>query len=242
VTEVITVQSLSLAVRREGRAPRRLLDELSLTLKAGEVALLLGASGAGKTTLLHALMNEAPTGGVIVHGTGSLPCMAALGAVLLPQDPAAAMDPRQSAMDLVKEVLPVGSPRSAEQLLESMEVPREFWSARAASLSVGLAQRVQLAAVVGMEPRWLLLDEPTSALDRMRTRTVARELSRLVQRGTGLVVATHDLFLAGLLGGSTHVLSEGRVVAAGDFQTLLEAAEHPDVVSILSAARGERSR
>lgn len=229
------IGALSVAVRISGRAPRRLLDGVEIELARGAVSLLLGASGSGKTTLLHALMNEAPPGGLIISGAETLPLAPPGEVVLLPQDPAACMDPQQRAIDLVREVLPGSAARSAEALLTAFDVPPSLWQARADALSVGIAQRVQLAAVVGMEPAWLLLDEPTSAQDRLRALAVAAELKALASRGTGILVATHDLFLARALGGCAHFLSDGRVIEAAPVEVLLTQPEHPSAVAFMAA-------
>ncbi len=235
MTAPLRISGLAAAVRIPGRAPRRLLDSVELELKPGTVSLVLGASGSGKTTLLHALMNEAPPGGVVFSGTARLPLAPPGQAVLLPQDPAASMDPRQRAIDLVREVLPRRASRSAEALLEAFAVPTTFWGARAGALSVGLAQRVQLAAVVGMEPAWLLLDEPTSAQDRLRARGVAAELKALAARGSGVIVATHDLFFARALGGCAHFLNEGGVVESAELEELLLQPRHPATAVFVAA-------
>jgi energy-coupling factor transporter ATP-binding protein EcfA2 len=124
------------------------------------------------------------------------------------------------------EMAGVPEAEARERALEALEVAAldgSFMGRRAEKLSGGERQRVAIARAYALRPEVLLLDEPTAALDPRRTREVEAAILKL-KEGTSmtLVIVTHDIEQARRLGDRTIMLRQGRVVAEGDSDTLME--------------------
>jgi putative ABC transport system ATP-binding protein len=222
--EVLKIQGLS-KTYGSGRLEVRALEDISLTISAGELAALMGPSGSGKTTLLLcvSLILE-PTAGVVVFDgetiyrdgwTGAdvrrlrrekigfvfqtanlIPFLTARENVLFP-------------LNLVGMNGEAAERRVAE-LLEYMEI-----SERAhylpALLSGGEQQRVAIARALANRPKLILADEPTASLDTARGKKVMEMLKKIARENrTAVVTVTHD---ARMIEGFDYVLhlKDGRL-------------------------------
>ncbi|PAV25631.1 heme ABC transporter ATP-binding protein [Tamilnaduibacter salinus] len=203
-----------------------IVEDLSFTLRPGELVALLGPNGAGKSTLIRALAGEIDVPPDRVRFAGR-----AMGdwrradiarhRAVMPQK-----------VDLqfpmtTREVIALGRPReSAEnrqriigELMARLDIAR-FADRLVPTLSGGEQQRVQLARVLAQiwerpAPHLLLLDECSSALDPAHQQLIFRELKQLAARGVALLVAVHDLNLASQFADRLMLLQSGRVVAEG---------------------------
>jgi len=214
MTAALTVQHV---VRRI--AGRAVLDDLSLTIDAGECLVLAGESGSGKTSLLRLVggLDRADCGVIGIgdtivenaNGTFVPPERRGLGMVF--QD--FALWPHLSVLENVTLAIPGrGDRRSrAYELLERMGVAacaRRLPS----TLSGGQQQRVGIARALAAQPRLLLLDEPFSSLDLETRETLRVELRRLI-RDTGLTAlcVSHDPTDCTHLADRVAVLEAGRI-------------------------------
>ncbi|WP_324756409.1 energy-coupling factor ABC transporter ATP-binding protein [Haloarcula sp. GH36] len=204
------------------------LDRVSLTVPDGEFLLLVGPNGSGKTTLVrhcNALL-EPDSGTVTVDG------------VDVTEDPVAArtsvgmvfQHPRDQ---LVAATVGADVAFGPENLgLERAEIDRRVTEALAAvdlagrekaridELSGGQQARVAIAGALAMEPTHLVLDEPFAGLDLRARRSVLAKLDELAAQGTSVVVVTHDLRDLRERADRIVALSEGRIVADGDPETV----------------------
>lgn len=218
-------------------AARRVLDAVSLNVRRGAIAGLLGPNGSGKTTLLRILAGLLKPAAGAVYLDGS-PIAAlrrrdlARRVALVPQETHATFD--FSVLDIV---LMGRYPHLGLFELESLadlEIAREALAAtgtadlearRFETLSGGEKQRVVIAAAVAQASDLLLLDEPTASLDLGYQLELASLLRRLnVERTTTMVVCTHDLNLAAALCDEVVLLQHGRVLARGATAETLTAA------------------
>jgi ABC-type lipoprotein export system ATPase subunit len=190
---------------------RRVLDGVDLTIQAGQHYAVTGRSGSGKTTLLLVLAGLlAPTQGTVALGVDGRDI------VYVPQAPSlinelSAVDNVALALR-VRGVSPTESLEQAKAVLQRLGVG-DALDAVPAELSGGMQQRVALARGLAVEPMLLLTDEPTGTLDRQNgahVLNVLRELSE--QRGTALVVATHDADVAAQFPNQVPI-TDGRLAA-----------------------------
>lgn len=211
----MTAASLSSAVVRYASRPRP-LGPLDLSVAAGEIVALVGASGSGKSTALRLLAGlERPDEGTATRAAGP----GRIGFVF--QSPT--LTPWADALS--NAALPLelsGVPRAearrrAAQALADVGLS-EALSARPAQLSGGMAMRVSLARALAIRPELLLLDEPFAALDTVTRRRLVEDLHALWAAGSprpAVVFVTHDVEEAVYLAGRVVVLeaATGRAVA-----------------------------
>ncbi len=212
-----------------------LLLDVELKVAPGEIVVVQGPSGSGKSLLLRSAIGLLPPG---VAGSGHITWQGrgwsvtenagwegvrGRGIGLVLQDGTAALDPRHTPADAIREVLrahrswPEDDPDPIGPCLARMGLPADadIASRYPHTLSGGERQRVQLACALAARPQLLLCDEPTAALDPALALALARHLRSLCERdGLALIVATHDPLVAAALGGRTLHLRAGRVVAA----------------------------
>lgn len=221
---------------------RCVLQDVSLTVRAGEVLAVCGANGAGKSTLLKAVLGEVPaTGTVRLNGVDVLragPAQLASLRAVLPQESEVAFG------FTLGEI--VGMGREAGDFATQPEVDslalagvglqgREADDIR--SLSGGERQRGHLARALAQVwepvgprgPRWLMLDEPVASLDLGHQLQMMRLARSYANAGGGVVAIMHDLNLSSMFADRIAFLIGGRLVANGSpsdvmQEYLLEAA------------------
>ncbi|MEM7781094.1 MAG: heme ABC transporter ATP-binding protein [Pseudomonadota bacterium] len=221
------------------RSDKAILQDVSLTIRAGEFTAFCGPNGAGKTTALSLL-------------SGALG--SDQGAAFLDDTPVARFKPidlaRQRAVVAqnsplsfpfhVHEVVEMGrtpwtgitgNRRNAEIVAEAMEAMEvtELGARNYLTLSGGERQRVNIARALAQvwegpedgSPRWLLLDEPTSALDLRHQLALVTLLERLSNEGWGVVAVLHDLHLVKKHADRVVLFRGGTVFADGPTQMVL---------------------
>jgi iron complex transport system ATP-binding protein len=218
------------------RRSRSVVDGVTLGVTRGAIVGLLGPNGSGKTTLLRLLSGTvaAARGAITVDGapitTLSRRALARRIAVV-PQETRSAFD-----FSVLEIVLMGRYPHLGAFELEGagdVAIAREALAAtgtaalesrRFATLSGGEKQRVVIASALAQESDVLLLDEPTAALDLGYQIEIASLLRRLnAERGTTMIVSTHDLNLVAALCARVVLLKHGRVIADGTTEDTLTA-------------------
>jgi biotin transport system ATP-binding protein len=177
------------------------IDDLSLSIPAGEFCLLVGPNGSGKTTLVrqfNALL-EPDSGTVTVDGTDVTenPVVARTSVGMVFQQPRDQFVAATVGADVAFGPENLGLERAdidrrVEEALAAVDLDgRE--DERLDELSGGEQTRVAIAGALAMEPDYLILDEPLVGLDWPARKSVLAQLDRLHAEGTTLVVVTHDL-------------------------------------------------
>ncbi len=193
------------------------LRDVSFRLVSGEAVALLGANGAGKTTLLRSLATLArPTRGTVqAFGVDAWSARAAVRAQLGVVAHQPYVYPELTcAENLVFFATMFGLPNvqaRSSAALERVGLARRAGD-RAATLSRGLLQRLNLARAILHEPAVLVLDEPDTGLDAAGREVLSEIVQSQVKRGGSVVLTTHALEYVLALATRVVVLSDGRVV------------------------------
>lgn len=214
---------------------RKLLDDINLTLTAGEVVALIGPNGAGKSTLLRVLTGFQPpengeislAGRAITEWSGE--ALSRKRAVMRQRSGIAFSWAVEDVIAMGRAPWPEKDTKSVVQEVMALTGCDALAGRDFCQLSGGEQQRVQLARALaqlwhnGQPHGWLFLDEPTSALDLYHQQHILRLLRRLSLMGTlSVCVVLHDLNLAALWADRIVLLHEGRLVANGTPQEVLD--------------------
>ncbi|HSV54992.1 MAG TPA: ATP-binding cassette domain-containing protein [Burkholderiaceae bacterium] len=198
------------------------LEDISLTVRAGDALAIVGESGSGKTTLARLMvMLQEPTSGTLRYRGVDLshPTSGQLRdfrqrVQMVFQSTHASLNPRKTIATMVEESQGDLPTRLAlREVLEMVRLPLSVADKLPHELSGGQRQRVGIARAIARKPELLIADEPTSALDVSLQREVLQLLRELHRdAGLTLVVISHDLAMVGSLCDSIAVLHGGRMV------------------------------
>lgn len=234
---------LDLSGLRKHYGALTVVDDVSLTVRLGEIHAVVGPNGAGKTTLMALISGTvAPDGGSVrLFGQDitrlSLPRRARLGigrcfqvSTIIPEFTAlenAALAAQACAGSSFRFFRPVRGDaalnRRAMAALEQVGLARRAAS-QAATLSHGEVRQLELAVVLAAEPRLLLLDEPLAGAGPEETERLVLLLAGLRAR-YGILLVEHDMQAVFALADRISVLVQGRLVVTGDAETIRGHAE-----------------
>jgi len=254
---LLKLQHLSVSFAGQGRTVQAVRD-VSLSVHHGETFCLVGESGSGKSLTARAVMGLLPeaatlTGTIRFDGDvltsdqalhrGHRHCGRVMAMVF--QEPKACLNPTMKVEDLVGEAFRIrfsasraqGREKVREALVQAgLQNPDEYLQAYPWQLSGGLAQRVMIASALIAQARLLIADEPTTALDVTTQAQILKLLARLREsRGLAMLFITHDLALAGLMGGQCAVMRRGAVVESGPTRSVLESPHHPFTRALIAS-------
>lgn len=252
---VLTVRGLSVEYMTES-GPVRAVENVALTVRAGEFVGIVGESGSGKSTLLFAVTRLLSPPAQIAGGEI---CFAGDDLVSLTEkqlrylrwkDFSVVM---QSAMNALNPVLSLGaqmrdvceahSDMSKAQIVErSREVLRLVGidpihlHSYPHQLSGGMRQRAMIAMALLFSPQLVVMDEPTSSLDVVAQRSLMVQIRRLQEQlGFALVFVTHDMSLVSSVSESLGVMYAGRIVEMGPTRLLFDRPLHPYTAGLIDA-------
>lgn len=176
---------------------RRVLDDVTFSVDAGEIVGLLGANGAGKTTLLRIVTTLLPadSGQVLFcdHPI-TIDDLASIG--YLPEERGLyrrmAAGPQAVYLARLKGLPRAEAEASVKAWFDRLGIA-DWWKRPVGRLSKGMQQKLQFICTVAHSPRLLILDEPFSGLDEEGSAMLKAELQRLALGGTAVILSTHNL-------------------------------------------------
>ena len=211
------------------------IEDISFSLKQGEILGIVGESGSGKSTLAKCIV------GILKPESGLIETSQVQ---MIFQDSYSALNPAKTVGWLLEEALSLsGIPKSERKaridaIMEETELEKELINRLPAELSGGQRQRVMIAMALLCEPKVLIADEPVSALDVKIQKQILGLLKRLCkERELAMIFISHDLRTVYQICDACMVLKDGKIVEAGSVQKLY-AKPQSDYTALLLESAG----
>lgn len=218
---------------------RRVVDDVSLTVHSGQVVGLLGPNGAGKTTCFYMIVGQVPCGeGSIeiddidltrqpmylraLHGLGYLPQEASVFRNL------SVADNIMAVLEIRKDLQKTARKELLADLLHDLHIGH-LVDQPGISLSGGERRRVEIARALAANPRFILLDEPFAGVDPISVVDIQQIIRQLCARDIGVLITDHNVREALGICHHAYILNEGRVIAAGEPEAILNNQQVRDV-------------
>jgi len=218
-TSRLVVQNLQRSFKK-----RQVVKSFSLEIESGEVIGLLGPNGAGKTTSFYMIVGliAADAGSVTLDGQElrHLPIheRARLGVGYLPQE--ASIFRKMTVEQNIRAILEISTKDKSridgevEKLLADLNIGHLRHNP-APSLSGGERRRVEIARVLAMKPRFILLDEPFAGVDPIAVIDIQKIIDFLKSRGIGVLITDHNVRETLSICDRAYIISDGTVLASG---------------------------
>jgi oligopeptide/dipeptide ABC transporter ATP-binding protein len=254
---LLDVQNLSIHYVGEGKAPARAVENVSFTLKEGELIGLVGESGCGKTTLMLALLKLLPSAGQIVNGNvfyngNDLTVMdeEEINKVrwsnisIVFQGAMNALNPVRTVGDQIGEAILKHEPsfpknkinERVSELLELVGIATDHLDHFPHQYSGGMRQRAMIAMALACNPQVIIADEPTTALDVMIQAQILELLDGLRKKlGLAVIFVTHDLGVVAELCDKVLVMYGGVTAEYADVDVIYNDSKHPYTQELLKA-------
>ncbi|MCM2250757.1 MAG: ABC transporter ATP-binding protein [Ramlibacter sp.] len=262
--EILEVRNLT-TVFPTPQGDARAVNDVSFSLREGEILALVGESGCGKSVTALSVMNLIDRPGRVAGGEIRLrgENIAAQGErawnairgkriAMVLQDPMMALNPVIRIGDQLAETVRVHSRVTASQARElalraleevGIPAPHERLKAYPHELSGGMRQRVAIANAIINKPDVIIADEPTTALDVTIQAQILYQVKKLAaERGTAFVWITHDLSVVKDIADEVCVMYAGRIVERGAVAEVIADPRHPYTRGLIDSLPRSGSR
>jgi lipopolysaccharide export system ATP-binding protein len=217
---------------------RTVVQDVSLTIKSGEIVGLLGPNGAGKTTSFYMIVGLIPTdrGRISLDGANiskmPIHSSAKLGLSYLPQEPSIfrKMTVAENILailelqELTREKMNV----RLEELLQELGIGH-IRNSPAISLSGGERRRVEIARCLASDPTFILLDEPFAGIDPIAVIDIQKIIKYLAEQQIGILITDHNVRETLGICDRAYIVNQGKILASGLPKTLVNDQNVKDV-------------
>ncbi len=256
---LLSVRDLKISFTTQN-GEREVVHGVNFDIMPGETVAIVGESGSGKSTTATAIINLLPGTGKVTGGSIKLDGRELVGLPrremealrgreigFVPQDPMSNLNPVWSIGFQVKEAIRANGIATGKKEVEAraIEVLKQAGLADAErrlhqfphQFSGGMRQRALIGIGLAADPRLLIADEPTSALDVTVQRVILDHMASLTrEKGTSVLLITHDLGLAAERAEKIIVMNGGDIVEAGPSREILQHPRHPYTKRLVAAA------
>ncbi len=239
-------------LNRKSKGVVKAVDDISLTIREGEILGIVGESGCGKTTLSRTIMQLLrPTSGRIFLEGKELSALSdsdiraeRINFQMIFQDPYASLNPRLTVFTTLAEAIGRRHPGARGEVLRGRVIelmrtvglnpaqmnryPHEF--------SGGQRQRVAIARALAPEPKLVIADEPVSALDVSIQSQILNLLKRLsAEMGLTMIFVSHDLSVVRYIADRIAVMYRGQIIELGTAEAIVDDPQHIYTKALMSA-------
>jgi ABC-type glutathione transport system ATPase component len=268
---LLEIQNLSIGIERQQKifAP---VDDINVTINAGEIVALAGESGCGKTLTALSIPHLLPqaikiTGGGIHYHTASgetvnlcsldeesLRRIRGKEIAMIFQEPRQSLNPLMRIGAQIAETMELHQPgkidkaaanEAALDLLQKLKFsnPEKIINAWPHQLSGGMCQRVMIAIAAICRPRLLIADEPLTALDMVNQQHILSLLTQINREfGTAILFISHDLPVTRYFCKRLLVMRSGKIIEEGPAEAIFSAPAHPYTVELIKAIPSRENR
>ncbi|MGF9660333.1 ABC transporter ATP-binding protein [Arthrobacter crystallopoietes] len=237
---------------------------VSLEIRAGECLALVGESGSGKSVTARALIGLAGAGAKVstdrlelsgrnLAGLSQRAWQQVRGSRIgfILQDALVSLDPLRTIGREIDDALRLGSKDSrrdrARRILSLLEDvgldnPAQRAGQRSGELSGGMRQRALIASAIALDPELIIADEPTTALDATVQAQILDLLAALREKGSAMLLISHDLAVVESVADRVAVMTEGRIVELGPAAQVLGSPRHEYTRKLLRAVPADHPR
>ena len=259
---LLDVEGLAVGYPQADGSVTRVVNNVSLDIRRGEVHGLIGESGSGKTQTAWSVLRLLPAGGEILQGSirfdgedlsrvsdAKMRDIRGGRIAYIPQEPMSNLDPSFTIGSQLTEPMQIklGVSKSeakarALKLLGQVGIPNpeRIFASYPHELSGGMAQRALIAGAVSCEPDLVIADEPTTALDvtiQAEILDLLRELQK--ELGVTILIVTHNFGVVADLCDRVSVMQKGRIVETGPARAVFADPQHPYTRSLFDAILDE---
>ncbi len=211
---------------------RRVVDDVTIEVRAGEVVGLLGPNGAGKTTSFHMIvgLTRPDAGRVFLDGTDVTPLpmyeRARRGIGYLPQEPSVfrKLTVEQNILAILETLALTAAERAERlrQLLDELGIAK-LAKSKAQALSGGERRRLEITRALVISPSFMLLDEPFAGIDPIAVVDIQGIVSQLKRRGIGVLITDHNVRETLGICDRAYIVNEGTVLEEGTPAAIAES-------------------
>jgi ABC-type dipeptide/oligopeptide/nickel transport system ATPase component/ABC-type dipeptide/oligopeptide/nickel transport system permease subunit len=259
---LLHIEGLAVGYPQPDGSVTRVVDDVSLNIRRGEVHGLIGESGSGKTQTAWSVLGLLPSGGEVLEGSirfagedlskvpgAKMQDIRGGRIAYIPQEPMSNLDPSFTIGSQLTEPMRIKlgvskaeAKARALKLLGQVGIPspERTFASYPHELSGGMAQRVLIAGAVSCEPDLVIADEPTTALDVTIQAEILDLLRDLQQElGVTILIVTHNFGVVADLCDQVSVMQKGRIVETGPGRSLFANPQHPYTRSLFDAILDE---